>query len=235
MTLPAPDVRQRVLHPNPLPELLSAFRRLLALPQLLQQTLVGMDAHAPASVLALGASRSQGPRCANLLREAHHPANLEGHRDTRRAAQQPSLPVQSAQYVTFSATEACTLAFPAVTHLRVFHRNEPFARYAADQFGRLPRRLLHVLLAHAPGDPDLRLSFASRSTLQILLHGIECLQYPPERHRPLLRIVPIAVQSRLEASRVRDHRRPGLLSPLRQPPPLLARDHAQRFLQGVSQ
>src|ERR687898_983010 len=95
MTLPAPDVRQRVLHPNPLPELLSAFRRLLALPQLLQQTLVGMDAHAPASVLALGASRSQGTRCANLLREAHHPANLEGHRDTRRAAQQPSLPVQS--------------------------------------------------------------------------------------------------------------------------------------------
>src|ERR671910_162573 len=134
-----------------------------------------------------------------------------------------------------SSVAVASGALAGVTHLRVFHRNEPFARYAADQFGRLPRRLLHVLLAHAPGDPDLRLSFASRSTLQILLHGIECLQYPPERHRPLLRIVPIAVQSRLEASRVRDHRRPGLLSHLRQPPPLLARDHAQRFLQGVSQ
>src|SRR5829696_4962526 len=78
ISLPVPYVRKGVLHLHPLPQLRPPLRRALALPELLQQPLVGVDGNAPAAPLALGAALPQGALGARLLGETHHPPGSKG-------------------------------------------------------------------------------------------------------------------------------------------------------------
>src|SRR5215510_15024121 len=91
--LPTSHVRQGMLDRHALPQLGTPLRRLLAFPQLLQQSFIGMNTDTPARS-AGGALRPQRTLRARGRGKLHKTARRKGHRDAAWTLQFVSLPVQ---------------------------------------------------------------------------------------------------------------------------------------------
>ena len=156
-----------------------------------------------------------------------------GGRDADRTDQ---LRVQVVQHMPLVAIDPLAAALAPMAHLRVFEQMRRSGATPARSAARRRGRARHpgpAPGARRPGSPARR---APRplGAPPALLHRVQGREQRRERLRPRGGVVPVQIERRFQAG-ASDQRRPGVRRHLRQPPPLLAREHAQRLPQGVAQ
>lgn len=149
----------------------------------------------------------------------------------------------------FVAIGALAPTLAAMAHLGVLHTDPAILRHSAahlDHPQRVPgarsgprkvRQRLDILVPHDLGNRNRRSGLIRdcRLLIEPLLDPGQGRQDLTQCRGAFRRVVPIAVQGRLETLCAIEERCSCVTSDLRQPPPLLTGNHAQRLVQGVSQ